>query len=157
MGPLVCVSLCLLGIFMRATEADTCARGWLQYQGNCYGFFHKLLSWHEAEIDCQSYGRGTHLASILTWTETLIVSKHISAYKKEKQVDVWIGLHDTRHTGMWRWSDESTYNYSNWMGGEPNNLWNSEYCVALRASTEHKGWIDAVCKKPKAYLCKHEI
>ncbi|KAF7235626.1 C-type lectin [Varanus komodoensis] len=109
------------------------------------------------QIECQSYGRGTHLTSILTWPETLIVSKHISTYKKEEGVDVWIGLHDTHQNGRWRWSDESTYNYKNWMHGEPNNLWNSEYCVALRASTEYKGWIDAVCKKLKAYICKHEL
>uniref|UniRef100_A0A670ZMH4 C-type lectin domain-containing protein n=1 Tax=Pseudonaja textilis TaxID=8673 RepID=A0A670ZMH4_PSETE len=105
-------------------------REWLRYQRNCYGLFHEKLSWHEAEIRCQSYGRGTHLASILTWPETLIVSKHISAYMKEKGVDVWIGLHDN---GNWRWTDESAFNYKNWMRGEPNNLWNSEYCVALRA------------------------
>lgn len=37
--------------------------------------------------------------------------------------------------GKWRWTDESSYNYKNWMRGELNNLWNSEYCVALRAST----------------------
>ncbi|XP_034992792.2 C-type lectin-like [Zootoca vivipara] len=157
MGRLACVSLCLLGFFMRAVEADCCPRGWLQYQGNCYGFFHNKLSWHEAEIECQSYGRGTHLASILARAETLMVSKHISIDKKETGVDVWIGLHDTHQNGNWRWSDESSYNYRNWMQGEPNNLWNSEYCVALRASTGYKRWIDAVCKKHKAYICKHEI
>uniref|UniRef100_A0A8C5SBF0 C-type lectin domain-containing protein n=1 Tax=Laticauda laticaudata TaxID=8630 RepID=A0A8C5SBF0_LATLA len=72
----------------------------MSYCRNCYGLFHEKLSWHEAEIRCQSYGRGTHLASILTWPETLIVSKHISAYMKEKGVDVWIGLHDVRHVSM---------------------------------------------------------
>lgn len=108
-----------------ASQAGFCPREWLRYQGNCYGLFHEKLSWHEAEvryeiskkvvknmgwitselhvlpsclqIRCQSYGRGTHLASILTWSETLIVSKHISAYINEKGVDVWIGLHDIRH------------------------------------------------------------
>ncbi|XP_061445314.1 C-type lectin-like [Rhineura floridana] len=157
MGSLAYLSLWLLGFFMRAVEADACPREWLQYQGNCYGFFQEKLSWHAAEIECQSYGRGTHLASILAWPETLIVSKHICTYKKEREVDVWIGLHDAHQNGNWRWSDESSYNYRNWMRGEPNNLWKSEYCVALRASAGHKGWIDAVCKKPKAYICKHEL
>ncbi|KAM6453511.1 C-type lectin BPL-like [Liasis olivaceus] len=157
MRPSTYTSLWLLGFFMAASQAVFCPRKWLQYQGNCYGLFHKKLSWHEAEIECQSYGHGTHLASILAWPETLIVSKHISIYKKEKGVDVWIGLHDVHHNGNWRWTDESTYNYKNWMQGEPNNLWNSEYCVALRASADYKGWIDAVCMKQKAFICKHEL
>lgn len=59
---------------------------------------HVLSPW--LQIRCQSYGRGTHLASILAWPETLIVSKHISAYMKEKGVDVWIGLYDVRHVSM---------------------------------------------------------
>ncbi|KAL7977597.1 hypothetical protein Chor_009546 [Crotalus horridus] len=79
------------------SQAAFCPREWLRYQRNCYGLFHEKLSWHEAEIRCQRYGWGTHLASILAWPETLIVSKHISAYMKEKGVDVWMGLHDVRH------------------------------------------------------------
>uniref|UniRef100_A0A670K9L4 C-type lectin domain-containing protein n=1 Tax=Podarcis muralis TaxID=64176 RepID=A0A670K9L4_PODMU len=71
------------------TAADRCPRGWLQYQGNCYGFFHNKLSWHEAEIECQSYGRGTHLTSILARAETLM-----------KQGYVWIGLHDTHQVSI---------------------------------------------------------
>ncbi|XP_029142850.1 C-type lectin-like [Protobothrops mucrosquamatus] len=152
MRPLAYSSLWLLGFFMAVSQAAFCPREWLRYQRNCYGLFHEKLSWHEAEIRCQTYGRGTHLASILAWPETLIVSKHISVYMKEKGVDVWIGLN-----GIWRWTDESAFNYKNWMRGEPNNLWNSEYCVALRASTGYKGWIDAVCMKKKAFICKYQI
>ncbi|XP_060546882.1 C-type Lectin CRL-like [Pantherophis guttatus] len=157
MRPLAYIRLWLLGFFMAASQAGFCPREWLRYQRNCYGLFHEKLSWHEAEIRCQSYGRGTHLASILTWPETLIVAKHISAYINEKGVDVWIGLHDVRHNRIWRWTDESAFNYKNWMRGEPNNLWNSEYCVALRAAAVYKGWIDAVCMKKKAFICKHQL
>ncbi|XP_061445120.1 C-type lectin lectoxin-Enh2-like isoform X3 [Rhineura floridana] len=53
MGFTTYFSLCLLGIlisssFQRA-EADTCAREWLQNQGNCYAYFDNKLSWQEAE------------------------------------------------------------------------------------------------------------
>ncbi|KAJ6650446.1 hypothetical protein lerEdw1_007698, partial [Lerista edwardsae] len=137
-------------------RADTCPREWLKYQGNCYGLFHRNVSWHEAEIECQSYGPGTHLASILTGPETLIVARYLSTYK-HKGVDVWIGLHDTHHNGNWRWTDESPYNHKNWRRGEPNILRNSKYCVALRARTGYGRWINAVCEKAKAYICKHDL
>uniref|UniRef100_A0A8D0G5L9 C-type lectin domain-containing protein n=1 Tax=Sphenodon punctatus TaxID=8508 RepID=A0A8D0G5L9_SPHPU len=114
--------------------ADTCAREWLQYRGNCYGFFNKKLSWEEAEIECQSYARGAHLASILTVPETAIVAEHISQFQTDPS-DVWIGLHDIRQNGKWRWADESTYNYKAFMLGEPNNLGGVEYCVELRKVT----------------------
>uniref|UniRef100_A0A8D0BHG8 C-type lectin domain-containing protein n=1 Tax=Salvator merianae TaxID=96440 RepID=A0A8D0BHG8_SALMN len=149
MGPLVYVSLWFLSFFVGATEGNTCPREWLRYQGNCYGFFQKKLSWHEAEIECQQYGHGTHLASILARPETLLLSKYISIYKKESGVDVWIGLHDIRHNGNWRWTDESVYNYKAWIRGEPNNLWTSEYCVALRASTDRN-----IIKKSCQETCK---
>uniref|UniRef100_A0A670ZMV3 C-type lectin domain-containing protein n=1 Tax=Pseudonaja textilis TaxID=8673 RepID=A0A670ZMV3_PSETE len=76
--------------------ADTCAREWLQYQGNCYGYFEAKKTWTEAEIECQSYHRGAHLASILTLAETLVVANHIMSYQI-KPSNVWIGLHDIRH------------------------------------------------------------
>ncbi|XP_039206087.1 regenerating islet-derived protein 4-like [Crotalus tigris] len=69
---------------------------------------------------CQSYGRGAHLASILTKAETLLVAEHISTYQREL-AKVWIGLHDVRQTGKWRWADESTYNYKSWVNYQPDN------------------------------------
>ncbi|CAI5791113.1 C-type lectin domain-containing protein [Podarcis lilfordi] len=120
-----------------SVKADTCAREWLQYQGNCYGYFETQMTWHEAEIECQSYRRGAHLASLLTPAETLVVANHIAAYQTDIS-NVWIGLHDIRHSGIWRWSDESTYNYKAWMPGAPNNLGKDEYCVELRHSVREE-------------------
>ncbi|XP_042300128.1 C-type lectin-like, partial [Sceloporus undulatus] len=141
MGFFTYLNFCLLGIFFSnsflGAEADSCAREWLQNQGNCYAYFDNQLSWQEAEIECQSYGRGAHLASVLTKAETLLVAEHISTYQKERS-NVWIGLHDVRQTGKWRWADESTYNYKSWMSHQPDNYGSNEYCVELRLSTGKK-------------------
>uniref|UniRef100_A0A8D0G165 C-type lectin domain-containing protein n=1 Tax=Sphenodon punctatus TaxID=8508 RepID=A0A8D0G165_SPHPU len=148
MGPVAYVSLLLFGFlisnpFLGAVGADTCAREWLQYQGNCYGYFDEKMTWEEAEIECQSYARGAHLASVLTRAETLVVAQHISTYQVDLS-DVWIGLHDIRQVsnGKWRWADESSYNYQVWMTGTPNNVGK---------------WNDASCKKQNSYICKHEL
>ncbi|XP_067325699.1 C-type lectin Cal-like [Anolis sagrei] len=167
-------------------KADTCARDWLQYQGNCYGYFEQKMTWEEAEIDCQSYHRGAHLASILTVSEALVAANHIAAYQIEPS-NVWIGLHDIRHNGKWRWSDESTYNYKAWMTGRPDNYGKNEYCVELvyfankaalpdgeerQQAAERVSplsfshhiklqgftkWNDAPCQRLNGYICKHEL
>ncbi|KAK9397733.1 C-type lectin Cal-like [Crotalus adamanteus] len=86
------------------------------------------------KIECQSYGRGAHLASILITAETLLVAEHISTYQ-QGLANVWIGLHDVRQTRKWRWADESTYNYKSWMNYQPDNYGNNEHYVKLRRST----------------------
>ncbi|XP_026576434.1 C-type lectin-like [Pseudonaja textilis] len=142
----------LLSCSFFGVSADTCAREWLQYQGNCYGYFEAKKTWTEAEIECQSYHRGAHLASILTLAETLVVANHIMSYQI-KPSNVWIGLHDIRHNGKWRWSDESTYNYKAWMLGKPN-LRTKEYCVELVHFTK---WNNTACYTLNAYICKYEL
>ncbi|XP_062993840.1 C-type lectin LmsL-like [Elgaria multicarinata webbii] len=160
MGRLTYFGLCLLSILVsnpfQEVGADTCAREWLQNQGNCYAYFDTKLSWHEAEIECQSYGRGAHLASILTKAETLLVAQHISTYQR-KLSEVWIGLHDVRESKRWRWADESTYNYKAWMSQQPDNYGGREHCVELRHSTGFKEWNDVQCEKRNTYICKHEL
>nr|XP_016850890.1 PREDICTED: C-type lectin Cal-like isoform X2 [Anolis carolinensis] len=153
-------SLCVLGFLISIafpeTKADTCAREWLQNQGNCYAYFDNKLTWQEAEIECQSYGRGAHLASVLTKAETLLVAEHISTYQQEPS-NVWIGLHVARQSRKWRWADESVFNYNAWMPNQPDNYFNSEHCVELRLSTGFKQWNDIQCSTRNAYICKHEL
>ncbi|KAJ6651898.1 hypothetical protein lerEdw1_015954, partial [Lerista edwardsae] len=100
------------------------------------------------QIECQSYGPGTHLASVLTVAETELVATYIASFPNVN-TNVWIGLHDA-HRGSslfflrslicfdsflqnrkWRWSDGSLFNYKAWKKNEPNNAGGSENCVEL--------------------------
>ncbi|KAJ6650449.1 hypothetical protein lerEdw1_007697 [Lerista edwardsae] len=105
----------------------------MQNQGNCYSYFKDKKTWFEAEVECQSYGRGAHLASVLSKAESFLVGQHISRQPGQAG-NVWIGLNDIFETGTWRWADESVFNYAAWRKGEPNNQWN-EYCVELADSS----------------------
>ncbi|XP_020668404.3 C-type lectin-like [Pogona vitticeps] len=160
MGFFTSSALCLLGIIFSnpflGAEAASCARDWMQNQGNCYAYFDDPMTWQEAEIECQSYGRGAHLASVLTEAETVLVAEHISTYQKQP-LNVWIGLRDVRQNRRWRWADESVYNYKAWMKGEPNNDDNNEFCVELTGSTRLRQWNDTKCSKRNAYICKYEL
>ncbi|KAL7977594.1 hypothetical protein Chor_009543, partial [Crotalus horridus] len=113
-----------------AAKAASCPRDWLKKQGNCYGYFDAELSWDAAELECQSYGPGCHLASILSRHE----SSMLSVYIRDKQgslSSVWMGLYDISGKRRWRWVDESTYNYRAWMVHQPDNYNQSEHCGEL--------------------------
>ncbi|XP_029472258.1 regenerating islet-derived protein 4-like isoform X1 [Rhinatrema bivittatum] len=160
MTPFVCcVSLCLLGTLIFSPSAEgavvarsRCPSGWFFYKSNCYGYFRFKLSWAEAEFECQSYGHGAHLASILDDAEGNIIASHISAYPKTS--DVWLGLHDPEQNRRWKWNDGSMYSFRSWKAGEPNNLNQSEYCGELTIETNYKQWNDAPCDSESFFICK---
>ncbi|KAG8134936.1 putative C-type lectin 4 protein [Naja naja] len=166
MGYAIYISFCCLGILITScllgaeppkvhlAKAASCPRDWLQKQGNCYGYFDKKLSWSKAEIECQNYGPGCHLASILSYQESMLVAEHIKD-KQSSLSHVWIGLHDVSGKRRWRWADESVFNYKAWKEGEPNNIYQNEHCVEL--TTGFKQWNDLFCSRLNAYICKHQL
>uniref|UniRef100_A0A8C6XD42 C-type lectin domain-containing protein n=1 Tax=Naja naja TaxID=35670 RepID=A0A8C6XD42_NAJNA len=82
-----------LSFCLHAAKAASCPRNWLQKQGNCYGYFDENLSWDDAELECQSYGPGCHLASILSIQESALVSVYIKD-RQQSISNVWMGLRD---------------------------------------------------------------
>uniref|UniRef100_A0A098M193 C-type lectin 1 n=1 Tax=Hypsiglena sp. JMG-2014 TaxID=1550645 RepID=A0A098M193_9SAUR len=160
MGFFLYIGLCCLGSLITNTflgaEAASCPRDWLKKQGNCYGYFDDKLDWDAAELECQSYGPGCHLASILSPQEAALVS----VYVKDKQgpaSHVWMGLRDISGKRRWRWADESTFNYRAWMVHQPDNSNRNENCVELIYNTNFKLWNDKACTSPNAYICKFQL
>ncbi|XP_077349791.1 regenerating islet-derived protein 4 [Lithobates pipiens] len=133
---------------------SSCPPGWFFYKANCYGYFRYPLSWSEAEYDCQSYGHGAHLASIMDSAEADIVASHISAYQRNQPV--WIGLHDPEQNGRWKWNDGSMYNYRSWLAGQPDNNKKEEYCGELSCIEKFIKWNDSNCRLSKQYVCKYK-
>ncbi|XP_066483837.1 C-type lectin-like [Tiliqua scincoides] len=160
MALLTSSALCLLGFLISSSflgaEALSCDRDWLENQGNCYAYFDEEVSWAEAEIECQSYGHGAHLASVLTEAESYLLSRYIANYPNVQR-NVWIGLRDIRQNRKWKWADGSVYNYKTWKENEPNNLNNSEYCVELTRPSKFREWNDAPCQQLNTYVCKYEM
>uniref|UniRef100_A0A8C5SHV0 C-type lectin domain-containing protein n=1 Tax=Laticauda laticaudata TaxID=8630 RepID=A0A8C5SHV0_LATLA len=80
-------------LLLLKAKAASCPRNWLQKQGNCYGYFDEKLSWDDAEFECQTFGPGCHLASILSIQESALMSVYIKN-KQQSRSHVWIGLRD---------------------------------------------------------------
>uniref|UniRef100_F6Q6N1 Rerating family member 4 n=1 Tax=Callithrix jacchus TaxID=9483 RepID=F6Q6N1_CALJA len=84
------------GVLSDVIMRPSCATGWFYHRANCYGYFRKLMSWSDAELECQSYRIGAHLASILNLKEASTMAEYVSGYQRSQPV--WIGLHDPQKT-----------------------------------------------------------
>ncbi|XP_078534071.1 regenerating islet-derived protein 4-like isoform X1 [Lissotriton helveticus] len=131
-----------------------CPGGWFFYNSHCYGFSKDRLSWYDAELDCKSYGSGTHLASITHSMEGIMISTLIKSYLWKE--NVWVGLHDLCKNNTWKWTDGADLQFKAWNKGEPNNF-EDENCVFLLASRGYKFWSNANCTRPMQYMCEFRI
>jgi hypothetical protein len=64
--------------------------------------------------------RGGHLVTISNAAENAFVSALWFD-------PVWIGMTDAPSEGTWHWINGQTFGYSNWDGGEPNDLFGEDY------------------------------
>ncbi|XP_074840325.1 C-type lectin lectoxin-Thr1-like [Carettochelys insculpta] len=158
MGPVTCFSLGLLGFLMfspsvEGAGAASCFQDWRYYREYYYAFFPEKKTWSEAEVLCQYYHVGAHLASILSEEEGQMVARSIS--EAGFKDNVWIGLHDPQENRCWTWTDRSLYSYKPWNTGEPNNEHNVEYCTELVKEKGYKNWNDKDCSTKNGFVCTY--
>ncbi|XP_051055242.1 regenerating islet-derived protein 4 [Phodopus roborovskii] len=145
-----CVRLLLLLSCVACPEVlsdllrPSCASGWFYYKSHCYGYFRKMGNWSHAELECQSYGNGSHLASVLNQKEASVISKYIIGY--QRNLPVWIGLHDPQKNQLWRWIDGSPQLYRPW-----NRRTESEarHCAVL--NPKDRQWPRHSVNEPSAF------
>ncbi|KAM9685468.1 LOW QUALITY PROTEIN: regenerating islet-derived protein 4 [Trichechus inunguis] len=131
-------------IIMRPSSATGC----FYHRSNCFGYFQKLRSWSDAELEVQSYGKGAHLASILI-KEASIIAEYISGYQTSQPV--WIGLQDPQKRQQWQWIDGALL-YRTWSG--KSMCWNKHY-AEMSSSHNFLPWNNNECNKCQHFLCKH--
>ena len=49
---------------------------------------------------------------------------------------VWLGGRSVKTWGEWSWADGSTWSYTNWLTGQPNEDFPAEDCVAINYHTD---------------------
>ena len=122
-------------------------RDWRMYKGSCYAYYpYAKKTWADAEAFCRTEP-GAHLASIHSAEELIFVQSNFPRY-------IWFGASDIRREGTFEWSDGSSWNYSAWKPGEPNNNGNQD-CLVGNAK-DHK-WDDDHCEEKKMFLCKKRL
>ena len=83
-----------------------------------------LYSWTEASDACINEGNGYQIASIHSERENAFVYTMIEELlygDTEAQKRYWFGATDLDTEGTWGFSDGTSWDYTNWKDGEPNN------------------------------------
>lgn len=138
------------GVLGEILMRPSCATGWFYHKSHCYGYFRKLRNWSDAELECQSFGNGAHLASILNSKEATAVAEYIQGY--QRNLPVWIGLHDPQKRQQWRWIDGAMYLFRTWSG---RSLAANKHCAEMNASNNFLTWNSNECNKLQHFLCKY--
>ncbi len=107
--------------------------GPIRNPGNCHDYyFLQPGTWIEAQLKAQALGG--HLATINDAAENEWIRSTFANYGGQPQA-VWIGLTDRTTEGTFAWVDGSPVGYTNWNGGEPNNLGNEDYVEMVDPAT----------------------
>uniref|UniRef100_A0A4W6BPC8 C-type lectin domain-containing protein n=1 Tax=Lates calcarifer TaxID=8187 RepID=A0A4W6BPC8_LATCA len=126
-----------------------CPRGWSRFNRRCFHFVPRPMTWAQAERNCRSM-RG-NLASVHSVQEyhkiQKLIMKATHGYKP-----TWIGGSDAQEDTVWLWSDGTTFHYSNWCRGEPNNYFGWQNCIQINYG-DQKCWDDLQCNRRLPSIC----
>jgi C-type mannose receptor len=115
----------------------------------CFTFFNTPTSFAKAEIACNQ--NSGHLASIHdgftnSFLSDLAKAEFISG------TDFWIGASSTSAEGIWRWTDNTPVDFTEWKSPPLVNQ-----CAALSFDKANLGfWNGVECSLQKPYVCEND-
>jgi hypothetical protein len=140
-----------------APDARVCSGGGtLAPDGSCFLHVTTPVSYAAARTACMALGG--HLAYLKDATIDAYAESFIGA------VDTWIGGNDIATEGTFVWDDGTTFSFTNWHTGEPNDGLGmyAEDCVLIAGARVGKQWDDRPCDVgivsgygTNAYLCQY--
>ena len=83
------------------------------------------MSWTDAEDFCKE--KGAHLASV---TSSAINDYILEGKVRRNITHLWVGGTDAEVEDVWKWTDCSSWEFSFWGLGEPNNY--GPQCTTLK-------------------------
>ncbi|KAI3375963.1 hypothetical protein L3Q82_016499, partial [Scortum barcoo] len=99
-------------------RSASCTGRWSEYNGRCFHYVPRPMTWAKAEKNCQSMGG--NLASIHNIMEYHAIQTLVMSNNYE-QKEAWIGGSDAQEENTWFWSDGKPFHYSNWCPGDSKN------------------------------------
>lgn len=126
-----------------AAPADATAFG-----GHHYKVYEQNVSWHEAKARCEKLGG--HLATVGSKQEHAFINKLADGRY------LFLGATDEENEGQWEWVDDTEWEFTDWLGGQPNNSFGSEHYLS---TFDGGGWNDATAEgddwwSPSGYICE---
>ena len=69
--------------------------------------------------------------------------------------DPWIGgRRDPANRVNWKWSDGTSWGYTNWASGGLNDAGGVEDCARMFENNDLGQWNDRVCSNKRTFVCK---
>lgn len=99
------------------------------------------FTWTSARAAAQAMGPGWDLASVTSQDENDFIVNLLPPTPTER-AHYWIGATDAATEGTFVWVDGEPFVYTNWWGGEPNNVGNEDF-VAYDFRSGGWAWNDA--------------
>lgn len=66
----------------------------------------------------------------------------------------WLGGRDDEVEGSWKWSSGTSFTYTNWYSGEPNDISHVNGHIQDHLITGHDGWFDHGSHNVLSYICE---
>ncbi|XP_042372876.1 galactose-specific lectin nattectin-like, partial [Plectropomus leopardus] len=130
-----------------------CPSHWSEINGRCFHYFPAALSWAKAEKYCQSVGG--NLASVHNIEEYHAIQRLILKTSHE-DTSAWIGGSDAEEEHVWLWSDGSSFTYTNWHPGQPDNNFFRQHCIRINFGGP-KAWDDLLCTDHLPFVCAKKM
>ena len=122
----------------------------VEFGGHWYKAFDECGSWHEARKKCEKMGG--YLACIETDEEQAFICRLADGRYLS------LGATDECEEGTWVWVNGAKWDYTCWMGGQPNNYGGEEHYLATYDDGE---WVDVAVEgddfwMPTGFICEWE-
>ncbi|XP_041072277.1 uncharacterized protein LOC121293358 isoform X1 [Carcharodon carcharias] len=136
----------------------SCLVGWIYHKelSACYNFFQAKMTWIQAEMSCQMYASGAHLASIHGEGYNQFIQGLIKQ-KNPIQSSTWIGLSDCHKEGIYLWTDGSLLDFTKWNDNQPNDEAEAENCVNINSEGVGGKWYDRACSDELPFICSYKL
>nr|XP_024653981.1 uncharacterized protein LOC101472202 [Maylandia zebra] len=129
-------------------QAPSCPAGWTWFGGRCFILNSSLKTWTDAESSCQTLGG--NLASFHSTAEYTFI-RELTRTAAGSYTRAWVGGNDRETETVWKWSDGSQFDFTNWGNGEPDNYGEGEDCMEINREGDYVN--DQRCNSQRGFVC----
>ena len=135
---------------------SSCPAGWEIKGKMCFLWPQSTKSWEDAEKYCNN-NNNSNLASVTCQEIHNYIQARVNTL--DWKSCFWVGGTDKEEEGNWRWTDGSTWNFTQWSkhDNQPNNSWGKEDCLQIFHPKPIEGWNDNVCREKFKFVCSLRI
>ncbi|XP_043937031.1 lectin-like [Protopterus annectens] len=123
-----------------------------------YAFINELKNYTDAEFYCRRQWKNGRLVSIHNAAENEFVLHLVNSNYRNSVSYAWIGAVQLLESNQFIWTDGSTWNYTNWKSGQPDNdnSHGKEACAEMYTENDYAGkWNDNYCGHKNVFICQH--